>query len=527
MIRRDLNINNKYPFVLCILDGWGIAPSWGGNAIASADTPNFNKLLRSWPNTTLLASGQAVGLPEGSPGNSEAGHLNIGAGRKVHQDQTVIDTQIDNGKFYDNKVLIGAFTHAKENNSNVHILGLLSKTGTHAHINHLYALLNLAKKLNFNRVYIHLFSDGRDSDPLSGIELIDEVEKKIAEIGVGWIASIGGRYYSMDRDNRWGRTARAYNYLVRGEAEKESHPRQVFAKSYSEGVSDEFIEPKLIVSRNHQTELVSDNDSIILFNFRTDRIRQLTKAFISDDLPEFQDRKKLKDLYFVSFDMYGNGYSDKVFRPFAPDGIENPLARILSNAKIKQFHIAETEKYPHVTYFINGGKETPFLGEEDLAIPSPNVKTYDLTPKMSAELVTNTLVEKIKKNEADFYLVNFANPDMVGHSGNLKATEQAVGFVDKMLAKLLNEISNQNGNIFITADHGNAEQMVNPSSGQPDTEHTTNPVPFIMAGRSIGKNRILATNGSIWNITPTILDFLEIRKPEELSSSESLIIKQN
>ena len=517
------NLRGK-PFCLLILDGWGLAPAWAGNAITQARTPNYDKAWRLFPSCSLLASGAAVGLPVNAPGNSEAGHLNIGSGRVVHQDVALVDEQISNGAFFKNEVLLGAIRHAKKNHSNIHLMGLLSKVGTHSHVRHLYALLRLMKDNNFSRVYIHLFSDGRDSDPTSGIETAEEVEKQIKEIGVGRIASISGRYFAMDRDNRFGRVSRTYNLLVRGEGNCYESSRIAFSQAYAQAETDEFIDPRLIASKTNRKATIDNNDAVIFFNLRGDRTKELTRAFLDKDVPEMLDRKKLKNLYFVSFVMYEDDKLSK--RAFAPEKIESPLAAVWSREGLRQYHTAETEKYPHVTYFFNGGIEKPFRGETRVMIPSPkDVKTYDYKPEMSAKPLTESIMLGIKSGRHDGFIINYANTDMVGHSGNLGSTIKAAECVDNCVGKILSRIFDIGGLAIIMADHGNAEQMVNPRSGDRDTEHTTNPVPFIVVGKGLSKESlVLQNNGILGSVAPTILDLMNIPKPLSMLN-QSLIIK--
>lgn len=515
----------KKPVVLVILDGWGVAPSWGGNAISQANTKFYDKVWQQAPKTTLLASGEAVGLPVNSPGNSEAGHLNIGAGHVVHQDQTLIDAQIDNQSFFKNPKILKAIEHATQHNSNIHLMGLLSKTGTHSHIKHLYALLSLFKSKGFPRVFIHLFSDGRDSDPMSGIEMVDEIERKIAEIGIGKISSITGRFYAMDRDNRWGRVARAYNLLVKGEGNVFESPKVAITSSYSQGITDEFIEPRLISNKGQQIVTIKNNDSIIFFNFRSDRAKEITRAFLDEHLPEFPDRMKLSNLYFATFVIYDDRLlSEQIF---SAEKIVYPLARVFSENNLKQLHAAETEKYPHVTYFLNGGTEKPFPGESRVMVPSPqNFKTYDYVPRMNANKLTSLVASTIKKNIYDFIVVNFANTDMVGHTGNLGSAIISVECIDESMAIIANEITNKDGLMFIVGDHGNVEQMINPQTGDPDTEHTTNPVPFIIVSNNPAINNLkLQADGILASVSPTILDIMQIKKPVDMRNN-SIIIKE-
>ena len=518
----EFNKENS-PYMLLILDGWGVAPPWGGNAIAQAQTPNFNYLWQNFPSTTLAASGKYVGLPEGSAGNSEAGHLNIGAGRLVFQDETIIDKEIATGEFFKKDLLIRTFEHAKYNNSTIHLMGMLSESGVHSHINHLFALIDFAEKNNYKNIKVHLFSDGRDSSPMSGIEMVDKVERYLAHKKIGSIASVMGRFYAMDRDNRWGRTARAYNALVKGEADYISNARQVFSKSYTKGVTDEFIEPRIIVNEHQEVTNINDNDVVVLFNFRPDRVRQLTMAFIADKVIEMPDRKKLNNIKFLSFTMYEQHYEKmSIEHIFSPDKVYTPLARVLSENNLKQLHIAETEKYAHVTYFFNGGTDKPYPNEEWKVVNSPKVKTYNLTPHMSAQAIATHIIKSINENKYDFYIVNFANPDMVGHTGNLKAAVQAVNFTDHCLGVIAKKIIEKNGTLAICADHGNAEQMVNPATGQGDTEHTTNPVPFIVARKDLNKKKHKLIEGRLCDIAPTLLYLANLSIPEEMTSSNLL-----
>lgn len=499
---------------MIILDGWGIGPIWGGNAISLARTKTFKTLFQKYPHTTLVASGKSVGLPEGSPGNSEAGHLNIGAGRIVYQDQPIIDKEIQTGSFFENEALLDAIKHAEKNSSTLHLMGLLSLTGTHSHINHLFALLELCKRNNFRNVCIHLFSDGRDSDQLSGIEMVDLVETKIREYGFGKISSIIGRFYAMDRDNRWNRIKLCYDMLTSGKGAPYSSSGAIFTKSYARGITDEFIEPSIITNQNQQISLIQDNDSIVFFNFRADRAKELTTAFLAENISDFQQRKKLNNIYFATFVTYGEEETAK--QAFRPDVVENTIGKAWSENNLKQFHTAETEKYPHVTYFFNGGVEKPYKGEYRLMIPSPkNIKTYDEMPEMSSTKLTDTILEATKKNMFDSFVINYANPDMVGHSGNLKATTLAVEAVDRCLDRLMTEIIANDSVAYIFADHGNAEQMVNPKTGSPDTEHTENPVPFIIVGNNLNEIH-LRSDGKLSNISPTVLKMMNIKQDESL-----------
>lgn len=513
----------KRPSIIVILDGWGIAPAWGGNAISSARTITFDKICNSCPATTLLASGEAVGLPSNSPGNSEAGHLNIGAGSIVHQDISLIDQEIISGSFDKNETLAKSLEHAIKNNSNIHLMGLLSETGTHSHIRHLYALLQYYKKNNFSRVYVHLITDGRDSDPMSGIELASKVEIEIRNIGVGKISSLCGRFFAMDRDNRWERISAAYNLYISGEGAPFESIRAAFSNSYSRHLTDEFFSPAIIMNNLQHFVPVSDNDSIIFFNFRPDRTKELTQAFLSPKLQHMPRRKILNNLYFATFAIYEE--SSLAHKIFQPRKVDEPISKIWSNNGLKQFHVAETEKYPHVTYFFNGGIEGAFIGESRKMISSPRkVKTYDLKPEMSAKSVCDSVVKAIKSRFFDSIVVNFANTDMVGHTGNLDATINAAEFVDKCLKLILDTAVPANCNTFVLSDHGNAEQMVNPRTGEPDTEHTTNPVPFIIVSGDPDITKIkLKNRGILAEVAPTILEIEGMQKPASMQG-QSLIL---
>lgn len=518
----------KKIFGLIILDGWGIAPVWGGNAVSLAEVKNFNSITRNYPFTTLRASDGAVGLPELAPGNSEAGHLNIGAGRKVNQEQPIIDAQIESGAFFQNKVMIAAIDHAKKNNSALHLMGLMSKTGTHSQITHVYAILKLCQQQNFSNVLLHLFTDGRDSDSMSGIETLAEVEKQLQSIGVGRISTVVGRFYAMDRDNRWDRIRHAYDLLTTGKGNQFGLAGEIFTKSYARGVTDEFIEPSVITSKTPAPGLISDNDAVIFFNYRADRTRELALALQSGQpVKELPNRKILNNLYFATFVMHGDTNLGQ--HVFERQVVDKPLAEIISGAGLRQYHSAETEKYAHVTYFFNGGREKAYPGEDWQMIPSPrSVPTYDLMPEMSAQKLTESLVSVIEQNKYDFFVVNFANPDMVGHTGNLKAAVKAVEFVDKCLGVLLNSVLKNNGTVFVFADHGNVEQMVNPRTGEPDTEHTTNSVPFtvVSSDPNLSKDKLhLRPDGALANIAPTMLDLMNVPYDHAILS-ESLIVKQ-
>jgi len=510
---------------IIILDGWGIAPVWGGNAVASAETRVFNEITVQYPSTTLLASGPAVGLSEGAPGNSEAGHLNIGAGQIILQDQGIIDSHINDGSFFNNGMILGAIDHARKNNSSLHIMGLLSKTGTHSQINHLYALLKLLHDQNFGNFHIHLFADGRDSDMMSGIEMLAEVQSKIVQFGFGTnhIASVIGRVFAMDRDNNWAKIKKAYDMLVSGVGQSYESPGAVFASSYARNITDEFIEPSIVVNKTQPAAVINDNDSVILFNFRADRAKEITEIFLNPEIEGIPNRRILNNLYFVSFVMYNE--NTKAKQAFAPILHNQGLAQIWSGLGLKQYHSAESEKYAHVTYFFDGGIEKKNAGEDWLMIPSKKGLSYAKIPAMSAFELTDSIISMIEKDVYDCFVINFANADMVGHTGDLQAAIKAVTVVDQCLGRILTEILKREGTAFVCADHGNAEQMVNPKTGDPDTEHTCNPVPFIIVdSRFQGQKLSLRADGKLSNIAPTVLEVMGIKNTVP-SMETSLIIR--
>jgi 2,3-bisphosphoglycerate-independent phosphoglycerate mutase len=508
------------PLVLCILDGWGDAPAWGGNAIAIADTPNMDYFMLNYPHTLLAASGPAVGLLVGETmGNSEVGHLTIGAGRIILQSYSQIHLAIQDGSFYKNQKFNDAIDHCKKNNSSLHLMGLLSDAGVHSHIDQFYALLTLCKMKNFKRVFVHAFTDGRDTGPLTGITYINRADSKMKELGVGMFASVAGRYWAMDRDNHWDRTEAAYKAIVAGEGEKALSAQQAVANAYAANITDEFIKPSVITDAQYiPVGLVKDNDAIIFWNFRPDRARQLTKMFVS----KRKSKTFIKNLKFVTMTEYEKGLPVEV--AFPPEGAKMPLARVISDNNLTQFHIAETEKYAHITYFLNGLVEEPFLKEDRLLVPSPKVATYDLRPEMSAEKITKETLKRLEKYDVVF--VNYANPDMVGHTGNLDATKKAVETVDAQVGEIAQAVLDLNGILIITADHGNAEEKINPITGAISTEHTSNPVPFIIISKNLIKLREQMTEeiqgfkfqtATLADIAPTMLDLLNIQQPPEMT----------
>lgn len=505
------------PLVLIIMDGWGHSSRIEGNAIAAANTPNLDRLNAEYSHTLLGSSGEAVGLPEGQMGNSEVGHLNIGTGRIVYQEYTRISKSIREGDFFQNSVLLNEMENARKNGAALHLLGLLSDGGVHSHNTHLYALLEMAKSERVKEVYVHAFLDGRDVPPQSAIEYIKGLEAKTAEIGLGKIATISGRYYAMDRDRRWERVKLAYDAMVNGEGEKASTAVQAVEQSYAKEVVDEFVKPT-VVTGNGDYRPVQTGDSVIFFNFRADRARELTRAFIEKDFEGFDRGPNPPGVHFVTLTQYDETYDVSV--AFPPEELKNVLADVLADQDLTQLHIAETEKYAHVTFFFNGGVETPKPGEERIMIHSPKVPTYDLKPEMSAYEVTGAVVKQIKSGKFDVIILNYANGDMVGHTGVFEAGVKAAEAVDACIGRVVAAVQEQGGEVLITADHGNDEQMVDYQTGEPHTAHTSNPVPFIYVSRQPAR---LRDGGVLADIAPTMLEILGIEKPEEMTG-ESLLV---
>lgn len=509
---------NKKPVAIIILDGFGCRKEVMGNAVAQANKPNFDRYMHEFPHATMQASGLAVGLPEGQMGNSEVGHTNIGAGRVVYQSLTRIDKAIKDGEFLTNPALNHAFNHVNENDSSLHLFGLLSDGGVHSHINHLVALIKAAKQKGIKKLYLHAFLDGRDVDPHAAPGYISTVEAAMQEAGLGEIATVSGRYYAMDRDKRWERVEVAYNAIAHGEGEKFDSAQQVVEKSYENDITDEFVLPSVIVKNGKPVATIKDNDSIIFFNFRPDRAIQLSNAFTNEEWEFFDRGVRAKNVKFVTFTLYQESVIAEV--AFAPIPLKNVVAEVLSKHGKTQLHIAETEKYPHVTFFMNGGKHEAFEGEDRILIPSPKVATYDLKPEMSAYEVGDALMEAIDADKYDAILLNFANPDMVGHSGMLEPTIKAVEATDENLGRVVDNILAHDGYAIIFADHGNADTMITPE-GLPHTAHTTVPVPVIVTKKGI----TLRTDGKLADVAPTMLDLMGIEKPEEMTG-ESLIIPE-
>lgn len=496
--------------LLVILDGYGIAENPEVSAVDQAHTPYFDSLVKNYPNAKLLASGEAVGLPEGQFGNSEVGHLNIGAGRVVWQELSRINNSIKSGEFFKNTALANAFTAAREK-GRIHFMGLFSDGGVHSHNNHLFALLEMAKRFDVNQAYVHAFTDGRDTSPNGGAVYLKEFRDKASEIGVGEIASVVGRYYAMDRDKRWERVEKAYNLLVHGEGAVAENAEQVFEESYAAGKTDEFLEPHLI--RTARPSRIEEGDVVIFYNIRGDRAREITKALFSyEDVPfETPDL----NLNYTTFTAYDDLFNSFLHVAFPPQRMDNTLGEYASKHGKRQLRVAETEKYPHVTYFFNGGIEAPYPGEIRTVIPSPKVATYDLQPEMSAKEVGDVVVESLVAEDYNFIVVNFANPDMVGHTGDMQATIKAVETVDEQLQRVVETAKRHNVEVLIIADHGNADCMIN-SSGMPHTAHTAVPVPVILV---TDRKNVTLRNGKLADVAPTILQILGLDKPEEMTGT--------
>jgi len=500
------------PLILIILDGFALRDEVHGNAVAQARKPNFDRYWTTYPHTTLQASGEAVGLPAGQMGNSEVGHLNIGAGRIVYQDLTRISKDIREGAFFRNETFLNAIAHVKRNGTALHLAGLVSDGGVHSHIEHLFALLELAKRENVERVYVHAFLDGRDVAPDSAVRYVEQLQAKIGELGVGQIATVQGRYYAMDRDRRWERTEKAYRAMVYGEGPRYRDPLVAIRESYEKSVYDEFVMPTVIVGESGEpVGRVRDGDAIIFFNFRPDRAIQLSQAFTNEDFRGF-DRgpNRPKNLHFVCMTHFSetvNGYV-----AYKPTNLDNTFGEVLVQYGLTQLRIAETEKYPHVTYFFSGGREEKFPGETRILIDSPKVPTYDLKPEMSAYEVTDAVVREIEAERHDVIILNFANPDMVGHSGKMEPTIKAVEAVDECLGRVVEAVLARGGVAVITADHGNADWMID-DHGNPVTSHSTNPVPFIVTKPGL----VLREGGILADIAPTLLHLLGLPQPEEMT----------
>jgi len=530
------------PAVLLILDGWGIGPNYAGNAIARANTPNMDRYWASFPHTQLSASGQAVGLPHGEDGNTETGHLNIGAGSIVYQDLPRINMAIADGSFNLTPAFHNAFEHVKKNHSALHMMGLVGAGGVHSNIEHLYALLSLCKSQNIETVYIHAFTDGRDSPPTGGAGYVQTLSEYCRKVGVGSIATIMGRFYAMDRDKRWERIEKAYNCMTIGDGIHASDAMQTIQDQYTKGTTDEFIEPTNILQPDGTMPLIQDNDAVIFFNYRIDRPRELTKAFVKRDFETgqmyegfdpyavkyegshlkkpagtsmFTRQKVVSNLYFVTMTMYEDKLPVDI--AFPPQFVRNPICKVLAQHGVHQLRMSETEKERFVTYYMNGQKEEIYPGEDRIILPSKGAKSYDQVPEMSAREITAHMIQQIRNDTYDVIICNFANADMVGHTGNMQAAIKAIEILDSCIGQIVQEVGNKGGVVFITADHGNAEEMINMATGEVDTEHSIYPVPFmIISKKYIGQN-IMLPSGILADVAPTMLAVMDIPKPDTMT----------
>lgn len=545
--------NNKIkPVVLVVLDGFGIAPHSEGNAITSAKKPNFDSYWNNFPHGELLASGESVGLPANEVGNTEVGHLTLGAGRIMLQYLKRIDLAIEKGQIYDNQALLEAASHVKSNNSKLHIMGLVSSGSVHSSIGHLYGLLEFCKKEEIPRVYLHIFTDGRDAAPNASLEVVEKLESYLETTRVAKIASVSGRYYAMDRDKRWSRTEKTYKAMVLGQGVTANSAVEAIKAAYAKGQTDEFIEPTILINSGNKPELIEDNDAAIFFNYRVDRPRQLTMAFV---LPDFENLKSFhfgsdpdtnveegevkisntfvrqkvpKNLFFVTMTEYQKNLPVSAVA-FGPEYVSDPLGKMISESGLRQLHMAESEKERFVTYYFNGKKEGPFEGEDVLIVPSPKVETYDKKPEMSLPKLVSECTKQIKRDLYGFVVINFANPDMVAHSGDLKTSISAIEIVDKYLGKLVETVLDCDGTVLVTADHGNAEELITyPSSsfyftsdkGSINTEHSNNPVPLLVINNSLKGNRTILPKGGLSDLAPTILKLLNIQIPQGMTGND-------
>ncbi len=537
------------PVVLIILDGWGVAPNGPGNAIGLSKLPFYDSLLSDYPNGLLEASGEAVGLPRGESGNTETGHLNLGAGNIVYQDLPRINLSIADGSFFTRQAFLSAIDHVRKYQSSMHLLGLIGSGGVHSNIEHLLALLQLLKEQSYKKVFLHLITDGRDSPPKSALLYVEQIQAFLDNLGFGEIATVMGRYYAMDRDHRWDRTEKAYKVLTQGRGNSGISAQEIIKHSYEKGITDEFILPSTVTKKGKPISLISTNDSVIFYNYRVDRPRQLTNAFVLENFKRdanlrdfdpyavkyykkheviecllqepFERGPAIPHLYFVTMTEYSKSVHVSNIA-FPPQIVLNPLSECISNQGLFQLKLAESEKERFVTYYFNGQRENPFTGEDIIIVPSPKVPTYDLKPEMSAGMVTEKLLENLKKDRYHLMIVNFANPDMVGHTGMIPATIKACEYVDSCLSKIIPAILGKGGTVFITGDHGNAEEMINPKTNEIDTEHSTYPVPIIAVNNGFrGKNISLLT-GVLADIAPTILDLMKIKKPNTMTGRNLL-----
>lgn len=532
------------PIVLLVLDGWGIGPNNAGNAIAKAKTPNLNKYWLSYPHTQLAASGVAVGLPQGEDGNTETGHLNMGAGCIVYQDLPRINMAIADGSFAENSEFLAAVAHVKQHNSTLHLMGLVGSGGVHSNIEHLHALLNFCRQQQLTKVYLHCFLDGRDSPPTAGIEYIRELLNRCQEFGVGEIATVVGRYYAMDRDRRWERIEKAYNTLTLGAGKPTTDPLAEIQAQYDKNITDEFLEPIVVQDAQGQLKTINDNDAVIFYNYRIDRPRELTRAFVQPNFESgiqtesfdpyavkyahshlksvgglgtstFTRQKILKNLFFITMTRYEENLPVHV--AFPPQFVQDPLGKVFAQNGLRQLRMAETEKEKFVTYYMNGQQDVIFPGEDRVILPSKGSKSYDQTPEMSANEITDEMIKRIQQNQYDVILCNLANADMVAHTGNFQATVKACEILDVAVGKIVDEVVNHGGIVLITADHGNAEELLNSQTGQVDTEHSTNPVPFIMVGQQFAGQTTTLPQGILADIAPTILKLMKIESPKSMT----------
>ena len=508
----------KQVTMLMILDGFGNNSDQKGNAVKLANTPNIDKLMKTCPTTEVYTSGLAVGLPEGQMGNSEVGHTNIGAGRVVYQELTRITKSIEDAEFFSVPEFVRAIENCKQNKTKLHIMGLVSDGGVHSHIRHLFALLELAKRKDFEDVYVHCILDGRDTPPASAENYIMQLEDKMKEKGIGKIASISGRFYALDRDKRWQRIQKAYDAMVNGVGEKANSAISAIESSYQKEVFDEFVEPTVICNGDVPVATIGNKDSVIFFNFRPDRAREITRALVDEDFKEFETKKL--NLYFVCMTQYDETIPN-VNIAFKPTTLVNTFGEYISKKGLTQLRIAETEKYAHVTFFFNGGEEKQYPGEDRILIPSPKVETYDLKPEMSAYEVTEKVIEAIAAKKYDAIILNYANPDMVGHTGSLEAAIKAIEVIDECVGKVMDEIERVHGVLLVTADHGNSEQMIDYKTGEPHTAHTTNPVPLAL----FGMENVKLKSGRLADLAPTMLDIMGLEKPSEMLGDSLLIRK--
>jgi len=511
---------SRKPIVLMILDGYGLNDNCDHNAVCEGKTPIMDQLMSQCPFVKGNASGLAVGLPDGQMGNSEVGHLNMGAGRIVYQELTRITKSIEDGDFFEVAEFLQAVENCKKSGSALHLWGLVSDGGVHSHNTHIYGLLELAKRNGLDKVYVHCFLDGRDTPPASGKSFVEALEAKMKEIGTGKVASVMGRYYAMDRDNRWDRVERAYNAMAKGEGNHAESATAGIQASYDKGVNDEFVEPFVVTEAGKPLATVKDGDSVIFFNFRPDRAREITRAFCDDEFKGFPREKRL-NLTYVCFTDYDETIKNKLVA-FKKEAILNTFGEFLAQNNMTQARIAETEKYAHVTFFFNGGVEEPNKGEERILVPSPKVATYDLQPEMSAPVVCDKLVEAIKSGKYDVIIINFANPDMVGHTGIEGAAIKAIETVDACVGRTVEAIKETDGIMFICADHGNAEQLLDYETGEPFTAHTTNPVPFILVNADPAYK--LREGGCLADIAPTLIELMGLKQPKEMTG-KSLLVK--